>query len=37
VTEFRKTPFFTVAEFEAMGYPIVIWPGGQTSIKVDAH
>jgi methylisocitrate lyase len=26
MTEFGKTPFFTAAEFEAMGYAIVIWP-----------
>jgi methylisocitrate lyase len=26
MTEFGKTPFFTAAEFEAMGYSMVIWP-----------
>src|SRR6202000_507232 len=26
MTEFGKTPFFTAAEFEAMGYASVIWP-----------
>ncbi|MGY8668992.1 methylisocitrate lyase [Bradyrhizobium sp. UFLA05-109] len=26
MTEFGKTPFFTAAEFEAMGYAMVIWP-----------
>lgn len=26
MTEFGKTPFFTAAEFEAMGYQMVIWP-----------
>jgi methylisocitrate lyase len=26
MTEFGKTPFFTAAEFEAMGYKMVIWP-----------
>ena len=26
MTEFGRTPFFTAAEFEAMGYKIVIWP-----------
>jgi methylisocitrate lyase len=26
MTEFGKTPFFTVSEFEAMGYRMVIWP-----------
>jgi len=26
MTEFGKTPFFSAAEFEAMGYRMVIWP-----------
>src|SRR6202167_974417 len=26
MTEFARTPFFTAAEFEAMGYKMVIWP-----------
>jgi methylisocitrate lyase len=26
MTEFGKTPFFTAAEFEAMGYSMIIWP-----------
>ena len=26
MTEFGRTPFFTAAEFEAMGYQMVIWP-----------
>ncbi|WP_204524496.1 hypothetical protein [Bradyrhizobium sp. SUTN9-2] len=26
LTEFGKTPLFTTAEFEAMGYALVIWP-----------
>ena len=26
MTEFGRTPFFTAAEFEAMGYHMVIWP-----------
>lgn len=26
MTEFGKTPFMTAAEFEAMGYKLVIWP-----------
>ncbi|WP_426613701.1 methylisocitrate lyase [Bradyrhizobium sp. McL0616] len=26
MTEFGKTPFFTAAEFETMGYAMVIWP-----------
>ena len=26
MTEFGRTPFYTAAEFEAMGYKLVIWP-----------
>jgi len=26
MTEFGRTPFFTAAEFEDMGYKMVIWP-----------
>ena len=26
MTEFGRTPFFTAAEFETMGYRMVIWP-----------
>jgi methylisocitrate lyase len=26
MTEFGRTPFFTAAEFEEMGYRMVIWP-----------
>ncbi|MDE2007699.1 MAG: methylisocitrate lyase [Rhodospirillales bacterium] len=26
MTEFGRTPFFTAAEFQAMGYKMVIWP-----------
>ena len=26
MTEFGRTPFFTAAEFAAMGYRMVIWP-----------
>jgi methylisocitrate lyase len=26
MTEFGRTPYFTAAEFEAMGYRLVIWP-----------
>jgi methylisocitrate lyase len=26
MTEFGRTPFFTAAEFEAMGYKMLIWP-----------
>ena len=32
MTEFGRTPFFTAAEFEAMGYKMIIWP--VTSLRV---
>ena len=35
MTEFGQTPFFTAAEFEDMGYKIVIWP--VTSMRVSAR
>jgi methylisocitrate lyase len=34
MTEFGRTPFFTAAEFEAMGYHMVIWP--VSSLRVSA-
>jgi methylisocitrate lyase len=34
MTEFGRTPFFTAAEFEAMGYAMVIWP--VSSLRVAA-
>lgn len=34
MTEFGRTPFFTAAEFEDMGYQMVIWP--VTSMRVAA-
>jgi methylisocitrate lyase len=34
MTEFGRTPFFTAAEFEAMGYKMVIWP--VSSVRVSA-
>ncbi len=34
MTEFGRTPFFTAAEFEAMGYRMVIWP--VSSMRVSA-
>jgi methylisocitrate lyase len=34
MTEFGRTPFFTAAEFEAMGYAIVLWP--VSSLRVSA-
>jgi methylisocitrate lyase len=35
MTEFGRTPFFTAAEFEAMGYKMVIWP--VSSLRVAAR
>ena len=34
MTEFGRTPFFSAAEFEAMGYKMVIWP--VSSLRVSA-
>ena len=34
MTEFGRTPFFTAAEFEQMGFKMVIWP--VTSLRVSA-
>lgn len=34
MTEFGRTPFFTAAEFESMGYKMVIWP--VTSLRMAA-
>ena len=34
MTEFGRTPFFSAAEFEAMGYAMVIWP--VSSLRVAA-
>ncbi len=35
MTEFGRTPHFTAAEFEAMGYRMVIWP--VSSLRVSAR
>ena len=35
MTEFGRTPFFTAAEFQAMGYAMVIWP--VSSMRVAAR
>jgi methylisocitrate lyase len=35
MTEFGRTPFFTAAEFESMGYKMVIWP--VSSLRVAAR
>jgi methylisocitrate lyase len=37
MTEFGRTPFFTAAEFEAMGYSMVIWPVSSLRIANKAQ
>src|SRR6185436_14087080 len=39
MTEFGRTPFFTAAEFQAMGYKMVIWPVSSLRVanKVQAE
>jgi methylisocitrate lyase len=37
MTEFGRTPFFTAAEFEAMGYKIVIWPVSSLRVAAKAQ
>src|SRR5580692_5938115 len=37
MTEFGRTPFFTGAEFEAMGYKMVIWPVSSLQIANKAQ
>src|SRR5512139_2674973 len=37
MTEFGRTPFFTAAEFEAMGYAMVIWPVSHLRIAARAQ
>lgn len=36
MTEFGQTPFFTAAEFEAMGYAMVIWPVSHLRVAARA-
>ncbi len=36
MTEFGRTPFFTDAEFEAMGYSMVIWPVSHLRVAAKA-
>lgn len=36
MTEFGRTPFFTAAEFEEMGYGMVIWPVSATRVANKA-
>jgi methylisocitrate lyase len=37
MTEFGRTPFFTAAEFEAMGYRMVIWPVSALRVAARAQ
>ena len=37
MTEFGRTPFFTAAEFEAMGYKMVIWPVSALRVAAKAQ
>ena len=37
MTEFGKTPFMTAAEFEALGYKMVIWPVSALRMAARAH
>ncbi|HTI67518.1 MAG TPA: methylisocitrate lyase [Caulobacteraceae bacterium] len=37
MTEFGRTPFFTAAEFEAMGYKMVIWPVSSLRVAAKAQ
>jgi methylisocitrate lyase len=37
MTEFGRTPYFTAAEFEAMGYRMVIWPVSALRVAARAQ
>ncbi len=37
MTEFGRTPFFTAAEFQAMGYAMVIWPVSSLRVAAKAQ
>ena len=37
MTEFGRTPFFTAAEFEAMGFKMVIWPVSSMRVAAKAQ
>jgi len=37
MTEFGRTPYFTAAEFEAMGFRMVIWPVSALRMAAKAH
>ncbi|MEN0077033.1 MAG: methylisocitrate lyase, partial [Paracraurococcus sp.] len=36
MTEFGRTPFFTAAEFQEMGYAMVIWPVSHLRVAAKA-
>jgi methylisocitrate lyase len=37
MTEFGRTPFFTAAQFQQMGYAMVIWPVSALRVAAKAH
>lgn len=37
MTEFGRTPFMTAAEFEELGYKMVIWPVSALRVAAKAH
>ena len=37
MTEFGRTPFFTAAEFQEMGYRMVIWPVSSLRVAAKAQ
>ena len=37
MTEFGRTPVFTAAEFETMGYKMVIWPASAMRVAAKAQ
>jgi methylisocitrate lyase len=37
MTEFGRTPFFTAAEFQEMGYSMVIWPVSALRVAAKAQ
>jgi methylisocitrate lyase len=37
LTEFGRTPLFTAAEFESMGYRMVIWPVSSLRVAAKAQ
>jgi methylisocitrate lyase len=37
MTEFGRTPFMTAADFEQLGYKMVIWPVSALRVAAKAH